>query len=230
MVCPSSRAVASIPPAAPERSRGAELKIVRLLGDWNKPKPIPHSAIRQAMSSVSGELPRRDSANKPAAKITSPTPPISPARARSARRPANGATTPSANRRESSAAPFRRLRPHHWNRNGSATNASVCAANDTIDVAIDMLNMRILRRSTGNKGALSPHSRCTNSAPAARPATMSDVRGRAGAGQCLNPEYDAAHHRHAQQRGKPVDPVALPAGVRICADSDRESQRRRRAG
>ena len=38
-VWPSSRAVASMPPAAPERGLGAALTIVRLLGDWNRPKP-----------------------------------------------------------------------------------------------------------------------------------------------------------------------------------------------
>ena len=54
VVWPSKRAVASIPPAAPERCRGAELTIVRLLGDWNRPKPMPHTAIRQTMSNVLG--------------------------------------------------------------------------------------------------------------------------------------------------------------------------------
>ena len=49
---PQSASVASMPPAAPDRLRGAEPTIVRLLGDWNNPKPTPHSAIRQAMSIV----------------------------------------------------------------------------------------------------------------------------------------------------------------------------------
>ena len=39
MVWPVSRAVPSMPPAAPARSRGAAVSIMRLLGDWKRPKP-----------------------------------------------------------------------------------------------------------------------------------------------------------------------------------------------
>ncbi len=41
MVCPKSRAVPSMPEAPPLRSRGAAAIMVRLLGDWNRPKPAP---------------------------------------------------------------------------------------------------------------------------------------------------------------------------------------------
>ena len=44
--------MASMPPAAPERVRGAAASIVRLFGAWKKPKPKPQSAIRQAMPSA----------------------------------------------------------------------------------------------------------------------------------------------------------------------------------
>src|SRR5206468_6506650 len=66
-VWPSSRAVASMPPAAPDRGLGAALTIVRLLGDWKKPKPRPHTAIRQAIEKSLGCAPSRDRKNKPAA-------------------------------------------------------------------------------------------------------------------------------------------------------------------
>src|SRR5580692_1105889 len=49
IVWPVSRAVASIPPAAPLRPSGADDSIVRLFGDWKKPKPSPHMPMRQAM-------------------------------------------------------------------------------------------------------------------------------------------------------------------------------------
>ena len=51
-VMPSRRAIASMPPAAPERARGAAASIVRLFGAWKKPKPRPQSAMRQAMSNA----------------------------------------------------------------------------------------------------------------------------------------------------------------------------------
>ena len=43
----------------------------------------------------------------------------------------------------------------------------------TVEVPIDMLKMRILSRSSGNKGAGSPHSRRTSNPPATIPATIS---------------------------------------------------------
>ena len=75
---------------------GAALIIVRLLGDWNSPKPSPHTAIRQAMSRLSGDAPSRDSRNSPAAKIARPMPPSSPDDTLSASLPANGAAIPTA--------------------------------------------------------------------------------------------------------------------------------------
>ena len=48
-VMPSRRATASIPPAAPARALGADPSSVRLLGDWNRPKPRLHRAILQAI-------------------------------------------------------------------------------------------------------------------------------------------------------------------------------------
>src|SRR5690349_812109 len=85
-----------MPPAAPERGLGAALTIVRLLGDWKRPKPRPQTAIRHAMSKSLGDAPRRDRKNSPAAKMASPIPPRSPALNRSASLPAKGAATPTA--------------------------------------------------------------------------------------------------------------------------------------
>ena len=39
------------------------------------------------------------------------------------------------------------------NRNGSDTNASICAQNEQTEVPIDSANTGILSRSTGNSGA-----------------------------------------------------------------------------
>ena len=51
---PSSRAVLSIPLAAPLRGLGALLTMTRLFGYWNSPNQAPHSAIRQQMSGTEG--------------------------------------------------------------------------------------------------------------------------------------------------------------------------------
>src|SRR5262249_29431057 len=48
-VWPRSLAVASMPPAAPDRWRGAEPTIVLLFGDWKRPTHIRPTDIRQAM-------------------------------------------------------------------------------------------------------------------------------------------------------------------------------------
>ena len=48
VVWPTSLDVDSMPLPAPARSGGALPISRRLLGDWNRPKPAPHSASRQA--------------------------------------------------------------------------------------------------------------------------------------------------------------------------------------
>ena len=53
-VCPNSRAVPCKPFAPPLRERGAADIIVLLFGVWNRPKPIPQSINRQAMSILVG--------------------------------------------------------------------------------------------------------------------------------------------------------------------------------
>jgi hypothetical protein len=50
VVWPSRRVVACAPLAPPLRSRGVAPIIARLLGDWKKPKPMPHNAVRHAIS------------------------------------------------------------------------------------------------------------------------------------------------------------------------------------
>ena len=49
-VCPESRATEIMPLALPVRDFGAVLIIALLFGGWNRPKPAPATAIRQAMS------------------------------------------------------------------------------------------------------------------------------------------------------------------------------------
>ncbi len=78
-VWPRSRAVPSMPLAPPLRSRGAEPRMARLLGDWNRPKPAPHSVMRQAMSPTAGCAGSSASAASPAAKAARPRPPRRPA-------------------------------------------------------------------------------------------------------------------------------------------------------
>jgi hypothetical protein len=47
---PKVRMMARMPDAAPLRSRVTFDSISRLFGLWNRPKPIPHTRLRQAMS------------------------------------------------------------------------------------------------------------------------------------------------------------------------------------
>lgn len=77
-VWPVRRAVPSMPLAAPLRCRGAEVTMVWLLGDWNKPNPMPHSAMRQAMSRSPGCAGSAASSASPQASRPSPMPPSSP--------------------------------------------------------------------------------------------------------------------------------------------------------
>ena len=95
-VMPRSRAMASIPPAAPERGRGAALSMARLFGDWKKPKPRPQSAMRQAMARYPASA-----GSRPAAPARRRAAPCRRRRARrpgsrSESRPAIGAASPSA--------------------------------------------------------------------------------------------------------------------------------------
>ena len=90
-VCPSKRAIPSIPLAPPLRSRGAEAMIVLLLGVMNKPKPIPPRNIRQMISMWEGCAGITASRKRATPKITNPIPPSKPALKRSINRPATGA-------------------------------------------------------------------------------------------------------------------------------------------
>ena len=96
MVWPVSRAVASMPPAAPARSRGAEVSIIRLLGDWKKPKPRPQSTIRQPTSSGPAVIGITASETRPRLNRPSPTAQSTAVDIRSASQPASGAISPTA--------------------------------------------------------------------------------------------------------------------------------------
>lgn len=74
-VCPSSRAVPCIPFAPPLRERGAADIIVLLFGVWNRPKPIPQSINRQAMSISVGCPGNKANRRSPVAYTTIPIPP-----------------------------------------------------------------------------------------------------------------------------------------------------------
>ena len=76
---PSSRTVPIMPLAPPARDGGAEVMMARRLGDWKKPKPAPHSAMRHEMSHAEGAAGSTASDAMPRASSASPTPPSMPA-------------------------------------------------------------------------------------------------------------------------------------------------------
>ena len=77
-VWPVRRAVPSMPLAAPERRGGAAVTMVWLLGDWNSPKPAPHSSMRQTMSASDGCAGSSASSSRPSDITPRPMPPSSP--------------------------------------------------------------------------------------------------------------------------------------------------------
>ena len=91
VVCPSRRAVASMPLAPPLRPAGADEMMMLLFGDWNNPKPNPHRASRQRIAPSVGTAGRQAVQKSPTAKIDSPTAPKIPACTRSTSKPATGA-------------------------------------------------------------------------------------------------------------------------------------------
>ncbi len=66
------RAVAMAPPVAPPLARGVDNTMVRLLGDWKKPKPAPHSAVRQTMPALDTSAGMAASRNSPRAITARP--------------------------------------------------------------------------------------------------------------------------------------------------------------
>jgi hypothetical protein len=64
-----------MPLAPPLRSGGVEVIIALLLGAWNRPKPKPHTARRQPMSSEEGASGKVRRSMKPRAKTARPMPP-----------------------------------------------------------------------------------------------------------------------------------------------------------
>lgn len=78
VACPISRAVAMIPLAPPLRSGGAlDISAFRF-GDWKKPKPAPHSIIRQPMSMTPGAAGNAASDTMPALSNARPIAPSRP--------------------------------------------------------------------------------------------------------------------------------------------------------
>ena len=94
IVWPVSLAVASMPPAAPLRSIGAEDNMVRLLGVWKKPKPKPQIAIRQPIASDVASAGSSVRDNNPSAITTRPAPLRIAAGKRSDKGPAIAAAMP----------------------------------------------------------------------------------------------------------------------------------------
>ena len=93
VVCPTSRAEASMPLAEPLLYCGAEAIIMLLLGDWNIPNPRPHTTRRHTMSKCDGAAGSSPSITSPKAMIDNPASPMYPACILSTSMPATGATT-----------------------------------------------------------------------------------------------------------------------------------------
>ncbi len=208
-VWPVRRAVASMPPAAPARSRGALESITRLLGDWKKPKPRPHKAIRQMICRLGASTGKSTSDSRPTAKIISPIPPRIAADTRSASQPARGAATPTARGQGVSSSPVctwsRCITISNWK--GRATKAAICAVNEITEVTIDRANTRMRRRSMGTSGRGSGRSRSTSTTPArsprassTRPASLARVRVRTSTPVTTRPKVRAL--RPAPSRSK----------------------------
>ena len=68
-----------MPLAPPVRTGGAEVMMALLFGVLKKPKPMPHTVIRQTMSQVAGSSGSSAIAARPPAITTMPQPPSSPA-------------------------------------------------------------------------------------------------------------------------------------------------------
>ncbi|MNN17750.1 hypothetical protein D3C81_1309440 [compost metagenome] len=79
--------MACAPLAPPLRSGGVAVIIARLFGDWKNPKPMPQSAVRQAMSRLEASLPSRASPIRPPDRQIRPAPARMDAGYRSERRP-----------------------------------------------------------------------------------------------------------------------------------------------
>ena len=67
-----------MPLAAPLLASGAEVTMVWLFGDWYSAKPLPASAIRQAISQCAGCSGIAASSHRPLANMAMPTPPSRP--------------------------------------------------------------------------------------------------------------------------------------------------------
>jgi hypothetical protein len=117
------RAIASMPPAAPARLSGPAVISVALLGVWKKPKPTPHKAMRQTMSTTDGAAGIVARQARPAASAASPRLPSSAAGYFAVRRPAIGAAkiTSSGHGVTSSPVSTAERCCADWNRNGSET-------------------------------------------------------------------------------------------------------------
>ena len=78
LVCPIRRDSAIMPLAPPLRSGGAADISARKFGDWNRPKPMPQTAIRTAMSNTLGCAGSQARDAMPALNTAKPMPLSSP--------------------------------------------------------------------------------------------------------------------------------------------------------
>ncbi|CVB35076.1 Uncharacterised protein [Serratia marcescens] len=131
--------------------------------------------MRQMMSPFDGAAGSSASENSPSANTASPMQPSRPACTRSTSRPAIGAMTTIASGHGVSSSPVAtssRLNAL-CRKNGSDTIASICAANEQIEVPIDRAKIGMRSRSTGSSGNSWRSWRRTNTVPIASSAAIS---------------------------------------------------------
>ena len=145
--------------------------MARLLGDWKKPNPAPHRAMRQMISKCDASAFNRLNAISPQANSVSPKAPSTPAEYRSDKAPARGAANmvPSGHGVIKSPVCTALSPSDPCRKKGKATKAIIWAVKEMIDVATDRANIGRASRSSGINGVLLGFSCRTSRTPAASP-------------------------------------------------------------
>ena len=166
-----------MPLAPPLRCKGADKIMMWLLGDWNKPKPAPHKAMRQTMSALLASIGKSASDAKPSAITPKPTPPSKPPSIRPIKRAITIETSTMQIGQAVNSKPvstWLRLKAPS-SKNGSATKASICALKAATEVPIDSANTGMRSKSSGKSGTVKRNCRRMYTTPMAMPAVSSTM-------------------------------------------------------
>ena len=187
------------------------------LGVWNRPKPMPQIASLQTSARSPGWAGRARISSRPAASVSRPKPPIRPADQRSESRPAIGRDQRQRQRPTASAAG--RSAPASGRacpgcRREAKTKASICAAKEAIEVAIESAKIGIRSRSTGSSGAvpleLPPHQDRTADQGRRHPAPSTSGRPSA----CPAPSIEAISRPKVAALQRRTHEIEAPVGLR----------------